>query len=275
MIKENDLVLLYKDHNRNYLVKITQNQFHTDKGFVELKEAIGKELGSKLSTNLNEDFYLLRPTLHNLVLKIKRKTQIIYPKDIGIILTKGTIFPGAKIIETGTGSGGLTTAMANFVRPNGKVYTYEQRPEFYENAKRNIEKYGLSDYVQFKNMEVQGEFEETDADFVMIDIGSQWDLVPAAYKALKGGCRMATICPSFEQLTRTVYTMEDVGFIDIETVETSVRHILVRRNKTRPEQSIPSHTGFLVFGTKIFKSENTNQEKPDNTDQEKTDTSQE
>lgn len=253
MIKENDLVLLYKDHSRNYLIKITQGQFHTDKGFVELKDAIGKELGSKLTTNLNEDFYLLQPNLHQLVMKIKRKTQIIYPKDIGIILTKGTIFPGAKIIETGTGSGALTTAMANFVRPEGKVFTYEARPEFYENSKKNIEKYGLSDYVQLKNIEITNEFEEKDADFVMIDIGSQWDLVGAAYKALKGGYRMATICPSFEQLTKTVFTMEEIGFIDIETVETSVRHILVRRNKTRPEQSIPSHTGFLVFGTKIIK----------------------
>ena len=86
----------------------------------------------------------------------------------------------------------------------------------------------------------------------MIDIGSQWELIDAAYKSLKGGCRLATICPTFEQLSRTVFTLEDKGFINIESMEILVRRILVRRGKSRPEQRMPSHTGFLVFATKIL-----------------------
>ena len=86
----------------------------------------------------------------------------------------------------------------------------------------------------------------------MIDIGSQWELIDAAYKSLKGGCRLASICPTFEQLTKFVFALEDKGFVNIETMEILLRKILVRRGKTRPEQRMPCHTGWLVFATKVF-----------------------
>ncbi|MFA5008699.1 MAG: tRNA (adenine-N1)-methyltransferase [Candidatus Omnitrophota bacterium] len=262
MINEGDLVYLYKDEKRNYLIKIQGGRLHTDLGYLELKEIIGKEFGQKIDTNLKHAFYILRPDLHEMVMKVKRKTQILYPKDIGMILTKANIFPGARVIESGAGSGALTTALANFIRPNGRVYSYDRNEEFLENAKKNIAKYGLSEWVEFKLREVTDSYDEEEVDFVMIDIGSQWELIDAAYKALKGGARLASICPTFEQLTRTVFTLEERGFINIESMEILVRKILVRRGKTRPEQRIPSHTGWLVFATKIFKDASDNQPAP-------------
>jgi len=253
MIKEGDLILLYKDSNRNYLIKITNVRFHTDKGFIDLKEIIGKNFGQIVKTNLDENFYILKPTLYELVMKLKRQTQIIYPKDIAIILTKVTIWPGARAIEAGTGSGALTCALATFVKPEGKIYSYERRKDFLENARKNIEKNNLKDWVELKHKEVIDEFDEKDVDFVMIDIGSPWELIDAAYMSLKPGYRLATICPSFEQLIRTVLALEEKGFTHIETLEVLTRRILVRQNRTRPEQKIPSHTGFLVFASKILK----------------------
>ncbi|MDD4182539.1 MAG: tRNA (adenine-N1)-methyltransferase [Candidatus Omnitrophica bacterium] len=253
MINEGELVFLYKDEKRNYLIKIQGGRLHTDLGYLELKDIVGKEFGQKIDTNLKHSFYILRPYLHEMVMKVKRKTQILYPKDIGIILTRAHIFPGARVIESGGGSGALTTALANFVRPGGKVYSYDRNEEFLENAKKNIEKYGLSEYVEFKLREVTDSYDESEVDFVMIDIGSQWDLIDAAYKALKGGARLATICPTFEQLTKTVFALEEKGFINIDSIEVFIRNILVRRGKTRPEQHMPSHTGWLVFASKIFK----------------------
>lgn len=252
MIKEGDLIFLYKDDHRNFLLKAGGGRVHTDKGFMEMTAIIGKNFGEKIETNLGEKFYILKPYLHEMIMKIKRKTQILYPKDIGIILTRAHIFPGARVIESGTGSGALTTALANFVRPDGKVYSYERSEEFLKNAEKNLEKNGLSQWVEFKHFEVNDAYEEKDVDFVMIDIGSQWTLIDAAYKALKGGCRLATICPTFEQLTKTVFTLEKKGFVNIETMEILLRRILVREGKTRPEQRMPSHTGWLVFATKII-----------------------
>ena len=252
MIKEDSLILLYKDHQRNYLIKVKKGRFHTDKGFIDLEALVNKEYGQAIETNLGEKFYILQPDLYNLVMKVNRKTQIIYPKDIGLILLKSGIYPGARAIECGTGSGSLTTALANFLRPEGCVYSYERRKEFLDNSKKNLEKYGLDKWVVFKEKEITQEFDEQNVDFVMIDIGSPWELIDASYKALKPSGRFATICPSFEQLTETVFTLEEKKFVDIETVEILVRRILVRKGKTRPEQRICSHTGFLVFATKTI-----------------------
>ncbi|MBU2102999.1 MAG: tRNA (adenine-N1)-methyltransferase [Candidatus Omnitrophota bacterium] len=251
MIAQGDLVFVYKDERRNYLIKVQGGQMHTDLGYVDLTQLVGKEYGQAVATNLGHRFYLLRPYLYEMVMKIKRKTQIIYPKDIGTIITRANISPGARVIECGSGSGALTTALANFVRPAGKVYSYDRNQEFSENAKKNIERYGLSEYVDFKVREVIDIFDEKEVDFVMIDIGSQWDLIDAAYGSLKGGCRLASICPTYEQLTRFVFTLEEKGFTNIESMEVLLRRILVRRGKTRPEQQMPSHTGWLVFASKI------------------------
>lgn len=252
MIQEGDLILLYYDEERNYLLRTEDKKFHTDKGFLELSKIIGKEYGSSLKTNKDEIFYVLKPSLYDLTMKLKRKTQIIYPKDAGLILMHNTIFPGARVIEVGVGSGSLTTTLANFIRPEGKVYSYEQNIDFLNNAKENVEKNGLAEWVEFKHRTVIENFDEKDVDFVMIDIGSPWNLVDAAYSALKGGSSFATICPTFEQLTRTVFTLKEKKFTNIRTIEVLVRKILVRPNRTRPEQRMPSHTGWLIFANKTI-----------------------
>lgn len=250
MLNLGDLILLYKDERRNYLLKVAAKQFHTDKGFIDLEELIGKKYGDYVETNIGERFFLLKPALYELMMKVHRKTQIVYPKDFALILTKATIFPGAKVIECGSGSGSFTTALANFIRPSGKVYSYEKNKEFSENARKNVERNGLLEWVEFKHKEITDAFEEDNIDFVMIDIGSPWELIDAAYKSLKPGHKLATICPTFEQLTTTVFTLQEKGFVQIETFEVLTRRILVRRGKTRPEQRIPSHTGFLVVASK-------------------------
>ncbi len=252
MVKQGDLIFLYNDDKRNFLIKAEEKTLHTDKGFLKVDSLIGRKFGEKVETNLGVPFYILRPYLYELIMKVRRKTQILYPKDIGMILTRGNIFPGARVIESGIGSGALTTALANFVRPNGHVYSYERNEEFLNNAKKNLEKNGLSEWVEFKHQEITNEFDEKEADFIMIDIGSPWELIDAAYNSLKGGSRLATICPTFEQLTKTVFTLEEKGFVNIETMEILLRRILVRRGKTRPELRMPSHTGWLVFATKIL-----------------------
>jgi tRNA (adenine57-N1/adenine58-N1)-methyltransferase catalytic subunit len=253
MIQEGDLILLFKDEKHTYLQKLQKGRIHNDLGFIETADIIGKEYGDVIRTSLGYAFYILKPTIFDKSMMLKRMTQILYPKEIGLVLVKANIFPGAICIECGMGSGSLTTALSTFVGSEGKIYCYERAPEFANNSRKNLDKFGLGKNVEIKLGEIlpDGEFDVKNVDFVMIDIGSQWDLVPAAYKSLKGGCQMATICPTYDQLTKTVFTMEEIGFINIETIEIQVRRILVRRGKTRPEQHMPCHTGFLVFGTKI------------------------
>jgi tRNA (adenine57-N1/adenine58-N1)-methyltransferase len=157
------------------------------------------------------------------------------------------------VIECGTGSGALTIALANAVAPMGKVYAYDRREDFLENARKNVEEAGFSDFVEFKLREVEEEFDETEVDVVILDLPSPWEGVPAATRSIRGGGRIAIISPTYNQVEKTVESLRKSGFVYLETIEVLIRRILVRPGKTRPFERMVSHTGFLTFGRKAMK----------------------
>jgi tRNA (adenine57-N1/adenine58-N1)-methyltransferase len=250
MIKTGDLIILF-DGKTKFLVKVGADKFHGNHGYIELEELAGKEFGDEVKTHLGYSFVILCPVLEDLTMKVKRESQIVYPKDIGIIMLKSGVFPGAKVLEVGTGSGSLTIAFANFVRPDGKVITYERRVDFVELAKGNLQKAGLEKFVEFKNQDVKSKLKEKNADFVMLDLPNPWDIIPHVRDSLKGGKRICCLLPTIDQVMEAVFYLEKNKFTAIETVEIWLRKILVRKGKTRPEQNMPSHTAYLIFGTKI------------------------
>ena len=127
-ICEGDYVLLYFDARRTYMIKIQAGQtFHTHKGYLKLDELIGKEYGEPIKSSLGIYFTTLKPALTDYIMKSSRNTQIIYPKDAALIVMFSGIGPGSRVVESGTGTGSLTTALAHYVGPTGKVYTYELR----------------------------------------------------------------------------------------------------------------------------------------------------
>jgi len=151
-IREGDHVLLYLSRRKTYLVKVEKGKsFHTHKGFIQLNELIGKEYGTRVLSNTGVEFVALRPTLRDYIFKSLRKTQIVYPKDIALIVMFSGIGPGSRVVEAGTGTGALTTALAHYVRPSGRVYSYEIREEFIAVASKNLERAGLAEYVDVKN----------------------------------------------------------------------------------------------------------------------------
>ena len=136
-VKEGDYLLLFLNPRQTYLIKVdTDNKFHTHKGFFELKNLIGKSYGSTITSNLGKTFVVLKPLLRDYIFKSQRRTQITYPKDIGLIVIFSGIGPGSRVVEAGTGTGALTTAIAHFVQPAGRVYSYEKRDEFLVAAKK-------------------------------------------------------------------------------------------------------------------------------------------
>ncbi|MEM2073365.1 MAG: tRNA methyltransferase, partial [Nitrososphaeria archaeon] len=133
IIEDGATVLLYSLKGKSWLVKVdSRNEFHTHFGVIKFSDLVGKRYGDVVKSNSGQEMILLEPLLVDYLMKSERKTQIVYPKDIGLIIMETGIGPGSIVIEAGTGSGVLTTAVANFVRPSGKVYSYEIRPEFIE-----------------------------------------------------------------------------------------------------------------------------------------------
>lgn len=252
-IKNGDTVLIYTPDKKTYLVTVEEGKrMSTHLGELTLGDAVGLEYGSAIYSNLKHPFLVLEPTLEDRMMKVKRFTQIIYPKDAAIIIMKTGIKSGMRVIECGAGSGSLTIALANAVAPGGKVYTYDRSERFLENAKRNVEAAGFGDIVEFKLREAGDGFDETGIDVVALDLPSPWDGIPAAAEALRGGGRIASLSPTYNQVEKASGILDSHGFVFLQTVEVLVRHIRVAYGKTRPEERMVSHTGFLTFGRKAL-----------------------
>ncbi|HZW58141.1 MAG TPA: tRNA (adenine-N1)-methyltransferase [Nitrososphaerales archaeon] len=259
-IKDGDRVLLYLDNRRTWLVRTTPpSQFHTHAGIINLGELVGKKYGDAIRTTLGDSIFLLRPVTLDFIMKSERRTQIVYPKDFAYISARSGLRSGCRVIECGTGSGALTTYFASIVSPGGLVCTFEERVDFYEIAKRNVEKAGLNEYVRFANANlVTLAISEADRealspgtyDLAMIDIGDPWNLLEIMHKLLKGGGFAFCICPTTNQLETVASTMEG-KFVDIESAEILLRKMEARVGKTRPSMRMIGHTCYLISGRKV------------------------
>ena len=255
-IKEGNYVLLYLGRRKTYLVKAEKGKtFHTHRGFIKFDDLIGKEYGSTVSSNLRTEFTVLKPLLRDYIMKSVRKTQIIYPKDIALIVMFSGIGPGSRIVEAGTGTGALTTALAHYVKPDGRVYSYEMREEFIKNAEKNLKRADFKDFVELKNKDVTVGIDESDVDAVILDLAIPWVVVPHAYTALRPCGTVVSFSPTIDQVVKTVEALKENNFVDIETSECLLRRMQTERGKTRPQTLMTGHTGYITFARKATKSE--------------------
>jgi tRNA (adenine57-N1/adenine58-N1)-methyltransferase len=253
-ISEGDHVLIYLDARRTYMIRVQAGQsFHTHKGYLKLDELIGREYGEPVKSSLGIYFTTLKPALTDYIMKSSRNTQITYPKDAALIVMFSGIGPGSRVVEAGTGTGALTTALAHYVGPTGKVYTYELRSEFQKNAAKNLQRSKLIDYVEMKSGDVTEGIEERDLDAVVLDLAVPWLVVPHAYEALKPSGILVSFSPTIDQAVRTTEALKENGFIFIETVECLMRAMQVERGKTRPQTLMTGHTGYITHARKILK----------------------
>jgi tRNA (adenine57-N1/adenine58-N1)-methyltransferase len=253
-IAEGDYVLIYLDSRRTYMMKVQAGQtFHTHKGFLKLDELIGKEYGEPIKSSLGIYFTTLRPALTDYIMKSSRNTQITYPKDAALIVMFSGIGPGSRVVESGTGTGALTTALAHYVGPKGKVYTYELRAEFQKNAAKNLQRSKLADYVEMKSGDVTQGIEEREVDAVILDLAVPWLVVPHAYEALRASGILVSFSPTIDQVVKTTEALRENSFVFIETVECIMRAMQVERGKTRPQTLMTGHTGYITHARKILK----------------------
>jgi len=255
VITEGDLVLLSLSQRKTYLVKVEQGKsFHTHKGFVRLDDLIGKDFGSKILSSLGFEFAALKPVLRDFIMKSARQTQIMYPKDIALIVMFSGIGPGSRVVEAGTGTGAMTTALAHYVRPNGRVYSYEIRAEFQKTAKKNLERAGLIDFVELKNKDVVAGIDEKDVDTVILDLAVPWLVVPHSFMALRSSGTIVTFSPTIDQVVKTAEALNENSFTDIETVECLMRGMQTERGKTRPQTLMTAHSGYITTARKATRS---------------------
>ncbi len=250
-IQEHDLVLLYFEDETTYLVEVIRGKkvsIHCGQPLL-VDEWIGRHFGEKVTTTHSAG-YLLKPTLEDLMMKATRESGIIYPKDAALLIMKAGIQHGSRVLEIGTGSGSLTMALAVAVAPTGKVWTYDRRTDLPKNAVRNVTRAGLADYVVFSQRQTAEPIPEKGFDAVILDIPQPWEEVGVVKEALKGGGRLVSLNPTFNQIERMAEALRHEGFILVHSLELLERSILAREGKTRPVQRMVSHTEFLLFATR-------------------------
>jgi tRNA (adenine57-N1/adenine58-N1)-methyltransferase len=248
LTKPCDLVLLLTEGRRRYLLELVPGRtFQCKDGQVPHDELIGQSYGSQVVTSQGRPIALLQPSTRDLILHLRRRTQIIYPKDVGYILVWMDIRPGMRVIEAGTGSGAVTVAMAQHVQPTGRVHSYELREEFQAVARQNLSRYGLLDYVDLKARDIARGFDESDVDALFLDVREPWEYLQQAQEALKGGGFFGSLVPTTNQLSRLIDELERIRFIGIEIKELFLRPYKVNSHRLRPEDRMVAHTGYLVF----------------------------
>jgi tRNA (adenine57-N1/adenine58-N1)-methyltransferase len=250
MIKENDIVVLLDEKGKKILLKIEKGMKKIRKlGVFNPDRLKGKQIGEKTMIG-NRGFIIMKPSIVDKIETINRKAQIILPKDSSLIMLYCDVKNGSKVIEAGVGSGALTIALANLVRPGGKVISYEKRNDFADFAKRNIENAGLGEYVDIKIGDVTESADEKNVDAVILDIPNPWDAVSNAYNALKICGHFCAYSPTMNQVEKTVKTLRKHNFIQIKTFENLQREIVVGERGVRPSFDMLGHTGYVTFARK-------------------------
>jgi tRNA (adenine57-N1/adenine58-N1)-methyltransferase len=254
VIKKNDMVFVYIDERRQFLVQVFEHmRLSSDFGEMALGEVIGKPFGCMGTTHLGHAFYCLKPSTSDLMFKARRTTTVVYPKDLGYLLLETAIGPGSRVIDIGTGSGVMALVLAKFVAPDGMVYSYERREDFIENAQKNLERAGYAKNVTIHLRDVAQEgFIEHDVDAVFIDVPEPWTIIPHAAESLKAGYHCVSWSPHVEQVKRTVEVLKEQGFQRIKISEINEREILVRERGVRPRERGITHTAYLVRAQKIL-----------------------
>jgi tRNA (adenine57-N1/adenine58-N1)-methyltransferase len=243
-----DIAQLISAQNKRFIIRLVQDgKFETHRGYISHNDLIGKTWGTRIDSHLGSPFILLQPSLSDILVETRRNTQIMYPKDIGFILITMDIGPGKRIIESGTGSGSFTTALAFAVGPQGRVFSYESRSEFQHLAKKNLERLGLADRVDFKLRDIIEGYDEHNVDAVFLDLPNPQDYLMQAKQALKPGGYLGSILPTTNQVSTLLIALRRANFAFIEVCEILIRFYKAHADRLRPTDRMVAHTGYLIF----------------------------
>lgn len=251
--REGELAELVGLRHKHFIIRLhAGTAFQTHRGVIQHDDLIGKPWGSQVFSHMGSPFFLLQPSMSDLIRETKRNTQILYPKEIGYILMHMGIGPGWHVLEAGTGSGALTSAFAFAVGPEGRVTSYEVRPEMQRLALSNLEKLGLADRVEFKLGDAGDGFTETGVDALFYDLPNCYDYMEQARAAIKPGGFFGAILPTTNQVSKLLLTMKQNHFAFLEVCEILLRYYKPEPDRLRPTDRMVAHTGYLVFGRPVL-----------------------
>jgi tRNA (adenine57-N1/adenine58-N1)-methyltransferase len=227
--------------------------FHTHRGAVAHDDLIGRSEGVVVTATSGTPYLALRPLLADYVLAMPRGAAVVYPKDAAQIVAMGDVFPGARVLEAGAGSGALTCSLLRAVGESGGVVSYERRPEFAEIARANVERFFGGPHARWElRVGDVAECTDRDVDRAVLDMLSPWDVLDAVSAALRPGGVLVAYVATTTQLSRLVEELREHGtFTEPAAWETLLRPWHVVGLAVRPDHRMVGHTAFLVSARRL------------------------
>ena len=252
-----DIAMLVGLKHKKHVFRLEPGRtLHTHRGELKHDQLIGTPWGTIVRSHLGRTFHLLEPSLADLINELPRRTQILYPKDIGFILLNLGVGPGKWVGEAGSGSGAMTLALSHFVGDNGHVLSYDLHQDSLELARKNLNRFGHPKRVSFTLRDIS---EGIDAgqplDAFFLDVPNPEAVLAQVRACLKPGGGFACIVPTTNQLSVLLETLENNLFAFIEICEIMLRYYRPNPQRLRPTDRMIAHTGFLVFARPVMERE--------------------
>lgn len=254
IFKPGDKALLTDRRGRRYLLTLRPGtSFHFHRGIVEHDQILGFPDGCTVTSTGGETLTVMRPTYADFVLKMPRGAQVIYPKDVAMILMQADIYPGARVLEAGIGSGAMTMALLRAVGPGGQVVAYEWREDFAERARQNIDAFlGGTDRLDLRMGSIYEPIDALEVDRCVLDLPEPHRALPQISRSMRSGGILACYLPTILQVHKlTEQLQSDPSWTSIWTQETLTRTWHVEGPSVRPDHRMVAHTGFLTFARLI------------------------
>jgi tRNA (adenine57-N1/adenine58-N1)-methyltransferase len=251
-----DRVQLTDAKGRHYTMLLSPGgEFHTHRGAIAHDAVIGRSEGSVVKSTNGDPFLVLRPLLVDYVMSMPRGAQLIYPKDAAGIVLEGDIFPGARVLEAGAGSGALTCSLLRAVGPGGRVISYEVRPDHAEHARRNVETFSGGAPANWQLVisdVVDADLAAGCIDRVVLDMLAPWDVLDTVARVLVAGGVLIVYLATVTQLSKSVEALRDQQcWTEPRAWETLQRGWNVVGLAVRPQHNMRGHTGFLVCARRL------------------------
>jgi tRNA (adenine57-N1/adenine58-N1)-methyltransferase len=254
-LRSGERVRLTDPKGRRHSVLLGEGKtFFTHKGAIDHDDLIGKPDGLVVTSTGGVEYLVLRPLLADTVVSMPRGAAVVYPKDAAQIATMADIFPGARVVEAGAGSGALTCTLLRAIGATGSLTSYERREDFAEIARQNVTEFfgGAHPAWTLTIGDLAVDLAERNVDRVILDMLAPWECLPLVFEALAPGGLVCAYVATTTQLSRFVETLrQQGGFTEPDSWETLVRGWHVEGLAVRPQHKMNGHTGFLVTARRL------------------------
>jgi tRNA (adenine57-N1/adenine58-N1)-methyltransferase len=249
----NEWVLLTSQKGKKWLVQIEEGPFSSHLGGIQLGDIAGREEGDWLVTTKGAKLMLLRPALQDYIFAMKRRTQIIYPKDLSAMIFYGDLYPGCSVLETGIGSGALALALLRAMCGQGKLISVEKRAEFAMDARENIRRFFGEEPPNHVIIvaDIEGVCIAGEVDRIFVDLPEPWRAVGNLSGMLRMGGMLVSLSPNVGQIQLTHRQLQSNGFGDIVHFELLRRDWKVDQLRARPFDRMVAHTGFITVARRV------------------------